>query len=317
MVVGRVLLADDEEDGLAADERVAAVVPGRPMSMLAAIPAVDGMSARSIVASSYDGDMDAIGVENLRGRNPSAPNEVSLAIGTARDYRKDLGDWFDIMLEGTRFRLLVTGIYQSTSNFGQGFRVPFSVARAANPTLTPSHYMVMLRPGSDAGAWVGEWSRRFGAALAVKTTADLVRGSAAGVTSSMNVLVLLLAAVFAVVAAIIVFNATVIRVTEQRSELGVLKAVGMSGRALVGSQLVTILCVALLASAAGLPAALVLSPRILSVLGVSLGLVRFPARVTVAGTVAAVLASAAIALAGGLAAARRIFGISPRVLIQE
>jgi putative ABC transport system permease protein len=302
---------------LSADARVAAVAEHSPGGVRAVIPAEAGRPAQNVIGSAWGGDVEAVGLQNLRGRSPRADNEVSLAATTAREYGKDVGDTFDLLLEGSRFTLLVTGIYQSTSNFGRGFRIPLGVLEQASPGFQPTFYAVVLKPGIDASAWVAEWGKRYGAALVVKRTADIVRESATTIVMSMNAMELLLAIVFAAVAAIIVFNSTVIRVAQLRGELGVFKSLGMTQWQLAGSQLFTLACLTVVAAAAALPLAMVFSPRLLSTLGSSLGLVRFPTRITPVGTAGAVIACLLIALASCLGAARRILRISPRVLIQE
>jgi putative ABC transport system permease protein len=65
------------------DERIKTVVPWFYLDKNIIRNEKDG-SAQRIFATVYDGNMDDIGMINIRGRNPVEDNEVSIGINTSR-----------------------------------------------------------------------------------------------------------------------------------------------------------------------------------------------------------------------------------------
>jgi len=82
---------------------------GTSITATVVIPARDGSAARQLSGHVVDGDLDALGFLNLRGRHPERAGEVSLGITTAEDYGVGIGDSIDLTVLGQTLTFEVTG----------------------------------------------------------------------------------------------------------------------------------------------------------------------------------------------------------------
>ena len=66
----------------------------------------------------YLGDMELLGVVNVKGRNPRTDSEIAIGVATARETGKTVGDDFELNIEGHTLRFTVVGVYQSIQDLG-------------------------------------------------------------------------------------------------------------------------------------------------------------------------------------------------------
>lgn len=102
------------------------------------------------------GDFSLFPLEYLQGSAPSDGDQISLSYLNANELKKKVGDQVELVMNGQKRSLTVSGIYQDVTNGGK-------TAKAANPpfdSATPLRYVVILNlnPGIDLQAKVNDYS---------------------------------------------------------------------------------------------------------------------------------------------------------------
>ncbi|MDX1382706.1 MAG: FtsX-like permease family protein, partial [Thermoanaerobaculia bacterium] len=277
----------------------------------------DGRPGQDLTGTALDGDVEGVGYRNLRGRHPEADDEVSLAVNTARNEGRDVGDEVRIHVLGRPLRLRVTGVYQTLNNGGTGFRIRLEALRRANPLYAPVQDGVVLAEGTDPEAFMTAVEGRYGEALDAKPGDFFVREIMDTVTAGMRVSNGFLALVFLAAASVFIFNSTVMGIAENRRMYGIFKALGMTPAEL---RLAVVLGVAAQATA-GVAIGLVgwwLGGGVgLSALFSNLGLTAFPVETDPVGTLVLVPTILGFSLLAGWLPSSRLLALDPKGLIVE
>ena len=297
---------------LYADDRVVAAVANSALTT--SIPAQSGKSSTNVVVFAYAGDMDSIGIQNLEGKSPARDNEVSLSFLTARKYDKSIGDMIELFIEGSTDNYLVTGIYQSINAMGLGFRIQESAITKINPEFLAETYSVKLQDGVDSRSFINDIRQEFGG-YNIRTASDSGEINLSSITGYMALIVLTLSIIFMAVAFVIIFNATLMSIYSDRKNFGIYKALGMTPVQIRMSIVSKVLALSLIGVALGLPLALILTPRVLSMLVMDMGLVNFPFDLTLLGTLSVVPLSIAVTFISSWIPSGRILKLNPRNLI--
>jgi putative ABC transport system permease protein len=301
---------------LTSDHRIQTVIPYN-FILNAALPAVGTKAPLNLVGMAFDGDMDQIGMLNLEGCNPRLENEIAIAINTSKAYQKKCGDYLDLYLEGKRLTFLITGIYQSTNNMGQGFRIQYKAVKNVNPVFEPLWYAVNPRTGVKDELLVRELKKRYGSVLEVKLNSEATQEQVASLAGNIAGVVALLGIIFGALSFIIVFNGALMNIYEQKRDFGIFKTTGMTSAQMRWSIIYRIELLTGLSCLLGIPLALFIAPPLLGIMLSGMGIVKFPFVVSMIGTGAIVPLGM---LLTGLAAwipAGKIMEINPRTLIQE
>jgi len=180
----------------------------------------------------FRGDSAALGYLLSPGRWFNAPGEVVANRGFAQDAHLNLGDTFAATVGGKALTLRLVGeVFDFTAGpGGHILMLDWSTITAAAPDLTPSSYMVTLKPGSNVDAYV----KRLAAA-----EPDLldVQPNSTGNTAFLTVIAGVLfgiAAVVALIAVAGVFNTVLLSTRERVRDTATLKTLGMSPRKVIG-----------------------------------------------------------------------------------
>jgi len=164
----------------------------------------------------------------------------------------------------------VVGVVDDFSLGGRGFRVGWDTLNAAQPDLTPNDYLVKLRAGSDPKAFAKRISAGGLESLNVTATdqsqidlyTNLIEGMIAGLTT-----------VLVLVAAVGVFNATLLSTRERSHDIATLKAVGMTSGQIAVMVTGTALVLTVTAGVIGVPLGIWLTGAIFSAMFEFIGLV--------------------------------------------
>jgi len=204
----------------------------------------------------FRGDSAALGYIVYAGRWFSGPGEVVAPRGFVQDAHLNIGDTFTGTVHGTAVKLKIVGeVYTfSAGPGGHELILDWSTLESTIPNLTPSVYMVTLKPGSNVGAYV----KRIAAAQP-----DLLDVNAAttGNTAFLTVIadVLLgIAAMIALIAVAGVFNTILLNTRERLRDTATLKALGMSPRQVIAMVATSAGFVALLGGVIAVPAGVAL-----------------------------------------------------------
>lgn len=274
-------------------------------------------SSKTIVGFVYSGSLDELGMENIEGRNPVRDNEASIAVNTSKELGKKVGDTVEIYINGVKTNLLVTGIYQSISNFGNGFRVPMSVIKKINPEFKPMFYYVVTKEGTDVDAFAGKLKSKLGSYGEVQTTKNLMTYRLKSVISQFALVVMLIMIIFTLVSFITVFNSTTISIHHQKRNYGVFKGLGMTQGQIRLSIACRILFTALTGIIVGIPAGLFAAPKLVNIMFKSLGIIKFPFFIDLVPTFLIIPFCLLIAGASAWMPSGKVKKLNPRNLIVE
>ncbi len=300
---------------LADDPHVRAVAGNDTIG--ATIPRSAEMSMKKLNGHVVDGSLDEIGYINLAGRNPQSEGEISLGVTLARDYGKDIGDEFKLVMFGRALDFTVTGIFQGTSNSGYWFRTPLQSVRRANPGFEPGTFIAVLEGGADRQEFMLDLEARLGQAVDVEPAEKLVEAQLGTIVRSMGMVLLFLSLIFMLVSAVSIFNSTVMGIHESKRQLGVFKAIGYTQTQVRMIIVAKSGILGLAAVASGAVVFWIAAGRIMNVLMFQMGMSEFPMLIDIPGSLAVVPIVIAIAMLSGWIPSGRVAKIKPRALIIE
>jgi putative ABC transport system permease protein len=262
-----------QRSGLLADANLRAMLGRRPE-----VTAVAGEQFRDFQfaggAETYlgrflDGDIDAFRAPLVEGRMPAARDEAVLGYGMARQQGLGVGDRVHVQVKGLDLTFRVTGVIREMNNLGEMITMPAEALGNDLRRAGPDTYMVKLR----TGATVAEL--RAAVRDATGGLADVAPVDSDALPRTIRDLrgvLLALTAILSLLVGVGVLSAMSLSVAERRREFGVLKAVGMTPKQVMGSVLTGASVLAATAFAVGLPAGIFLGQMVQRNVGISIGL---------------------------------------------
>jgi putative ABC transport system permease protein len=235
------------------------------------VPAISD-SAYSIV---FRGDSQALGYLVTAGRWINGPGEVVAPAGLLHDAHLKVGDTFTGTFHGVALKLRVVGVlYDLVSGpGGHELVLDWSTITPAAPDLSPSSYLVTLKPGSNVDAYVKRVAAAQPDLLDVQANGT---GDTAFLASIAGVL-FAIAAVIALIAVAGIFNTLLLNTRERVRDTATLKALGMSPRQLIGMVATSAGFLALAGALIAVPAGIWLSGALFDLIISSVGGTTTPA----------------------------------------
>jgi len=228
---------------------------------------------------------DSVGPANIvTGRRPRRDGEVAIDAGTARRYGFKAGDPVRILLTGAAQRFRVVG----TIALGNRSDLGFATVAAFDPRTAEAAFdapgladfvFVKAKPGAHLATVERDLRRAVGPGLTVRRSSGFaaeLQQQVDDFLSLINDLLLGFAGIGLLVGGFIIFNTFTILIAQRTREFGLLRAMGASGKQVVGSVLIEATVMGVVASVAGFLAGVGLARLLLGVLP-SLG-VPVPAR---------------------------------------
>lgn len=242
------------------------------------------------------------------------PYEVVISSGLARNLGLRAGDTLTAVVRTREETYGIVGIVDDESTYlgsraaGKLFMTPENANRLRGRGNGADFFSVRFRDGSPAGVDAArkEIERRFRTAEPFTLAAYEDRASTLNTVRILNVLLLAMVIVVAAIGVMGLVNTLVLNITERRRELGILRAVGASGGALVRLLVSEGLALGLAGFALGLAGGYALARYLVRLVGEQLFRLQFVlSPLLLAATGAMTLAVAAGAsVAPGLLAAR-------------
>ena len=177
------------------------------------------------------GDSAPLGYLVTGGRWINGPGEVVAPPGLLHDAHLKVGDTFTGTFHGAALNLRVVGVlYDFISGpGGHELILDWSTITAAAPDLSPSSYLVTLKPGSNVDAYVKRLSAAQADLLDVHANGT---GDTAFLASIAGVM-FAIAAVIVLIAVAGIFNTLMLNTRERVRDTATLKALGMSPRQVI------------------------------------------------------------------------------------
>ena len=188
-----------------------------------------------------------------KGTAPQYVNEVALACVTADNIGADVGDTVYITVKEEEKPYIVSAIYQSMYNMGEGIRFHEEAVmdyRASNGT---TGVQVILRNGTDEEQKEDsiEKTKKIYSKVDVKNVTEFLDGMLGGISEKLTflkVLILILVVIINILVVVLMQKMFLIR---EQGEMGMMKAIGFSDDAIISWQTKRILLVLLVGTMLG------------------------------------------------------------------
>ncbi len=304
-------------NALKSDKKVKAVVPYYYIegSFTEAIDSVN-MPAKQITGFAYEGDMDSIGMLNIKGKSPKEKNEVSIAINTSRRLKKTVGDYIDITIAGKTKTFLVTGVYQAMINEAEGYRIQKAAIVNLDSTFDTKIYGMIFKDMVDKEEFINEFTNKY-SDISVEKTKDGNGKIFNDIGKNASVPILMVGVIFIVISFINIFNIVLINVYEERKNYGIYKALGFTIKQIRLSIINRIMTLTALATFIGIILGFTVGPKLIELALSKQGLVKFPFLITTNTTVFGILLFIVIVFAAVWFPTSKLLSINLRELIEE
>ena len=188
--------------------------------------------ADPVYSAIFRGDSSALGYLLISGRWINGPGEVLAPKGLLQDAHLKIGDSFPGTFHGAVVKLRVVGeVYDFMGGpGGHELILDSSSITAVAPDLTPSSYLITLKPGANVDAYV----KRLAAAQPDLLDVQANQISSATTGGVIGAVLFAIAAVIALIAVAGIFNTLLLNTRERTRDTATLKALGMSPRQVIG-----------------------------------------------------------------------------------
>jgi len=262
----------------------------------------------------YSDSLSYTGLGNLQGNHPVTANEISVCIGTARQFKKIPGDTISVFIEGQSKNFLITGVYQDVSNMGQGFRLHSNAMKKLNPLYLPSIYSVKLKKGVDPEVYKNYLLKQFGETITIDATIE-DRVAQMGTISGMKSALFAVSFFFVLIMLLTIGNDIVICIKENRKHFGVLKSIGWKPHQLRQSMLWRIICLVGIAISLAIPVSILFCPLLIGQITGGVGLIKFPFIINYSSTILAIASVFTLIIVYTWVLTKSSASVNPRRLI--
>lgn len=311
----RFTIRDDQFLNLIGDHSaIRAILPSAGVQ--AVVPSKSDATGTEIYGRAFDGDMQAMGLLNLQGNHPTSSDEIALGVNTAKKGGYDIGDNFSLFLEGQTLNFKVTGIYQTATNLGEGFRIQASAVKNIDPLYQAGTFHIALHDPKDTSAFGKEMKQRFSEAVRVTTSQEdqqEINKILGGMKLSLTLISLLLLGICGVT----LINDTLLSIVAQRKTFGIMKTLGMTPGDLRATLAYKAAIMACMSALIGIPLGLLVIPKALSMLAAGIGLVQFPITFHLPATTLLLPALCLFAAGATWLGSKSVTNIQPRQLISN
>ena len=236
---------------------------------------IGGMGPPNLAFSWSEAEAELTEVVMREGRAPQGVNEVAIDVFTADKYGFALGDQISIILPNTvgEFTVVGTAGYGDADNLLGATIVLFDLETAQialNFGENYSQLAVVLGPGADPEAVRSGIEGILPEGTEVITAGEQIEEGREGVATAVgffNTVLLAFAFIGIFVGAFLIQNTYRIVVAQRTRELGLLRAVGATGRQVTWLVILEALVVGMIASALGVGAGVLLAVGLRALLG--------------------------------------------------
>ncbi|MEU4791944.1 FtsX-like permease family protein [Micromonospora tulbaghiae] len=203
-------------------------------------------------------------VEMREGRGPQADDEIVINAALAEAGKVKVGDRVGVLTLAPKKEFTLVGVFGYSGgrdSIGGANEVYFTTPVAQQLMLGKpdvfSNVSVQAADGTTPAALRDELARTLGADYQVKTGEQLAADASAGLKEGLsffNKILLGFAAVALLVGTFLILNTFSIIVAQRTRELALMRAIGASGKQVIGSVVLEALAVGLIASVLGLAA---------------------------------------------------------------
>jgi putative ABC transport system permease protein len=236
---------------------------------------ISNAGGKAVNGHVYDMPIEQTGFQNLIGNHPVRSNDISICVGTANAIQAQIGDSLTVFIEGSHQRLMVCGIYQDVSAFGEGFRLHASAMEPVNPLFEPDQFGISLAERVDPQEIKNELISFFGEKVTVEESVTQ-RSAFVSIISNLRIGVVMISFFFILILSILVANDLNIHIHRDRMIIAKLKAIGFTNFQIRGAFFFKNAILLALGLCLGSFFALYLGKDLISILTFGMGLPEFP-----------------------------------------
>lgn len=219
----------------------------------------------------------------LWGEAPTTKNEIALSYKVMQIYNKDVGDYIEINLEGTKINFLITGIYQSLNNSGEGFVILDSALPSENYSSIAfiRSTNIVLDDTANTEIVKNDIQKALGSAVKIENQ-DMIFTLYKNISNSVTSVIFAMIVILIGLIFIIVYNRVMIQVRNDSGKIGIYKAFGFSANKIKAIYVNKNLVIALLSCLTGSITSIFTASEVISMLTrSSLGIYRIPSTIPI------------------------------------
>lgn len=272
----------------------------------------------NVYISVTDGSYDDLGYSTLGGANPRHGNEIAIGVNVSRKLNKNIGDWITVYMNGEKYSLLVTGIYQAISNMSYSARITADVLKSdpfeySNPDVC----LINLHDSTQADQVVRDINDNYQEALSAVTQKTLLDSVFKEAVSLLVLPMSMMGLLFVVVTCIIIYITCRISIRKENKTYGIYKSIGLTSSRIRISIAQGIVALSVIGAILGICVGVYALPILLENILSSYGIMEVPLIMHWGGIIGVAFASIVSAGVGSWLSSRVIAKTSPRILVVE
>lgn len=282
------------------------------------LPSEGERAARNFQVSVLDGSYDEMGFKVLKGRNPGNETEIALGVNLAKELGKDIGDRVEILINGEKHQLLLSGIYQAIANMSFSARITADTMRVYEPDYNRAEAaFINLHQLKEADQLAKEWSGRYGDSVQLVTTQELLDAVFKEAISILMLPMGMMGLLFIGVTFVIIYSVSRIVIRKESKTYGIYKSIGLTSSKIRLSLMLGIVTLSFIGAFAGMLLGVYALPNAMESMLASYGLIELPLVLNGFGIVIAASVSVVAAALGSWMSSKAIADTSPRILVVE
>jgi putative ABC transport system permease protein len=210
----------------------------------------------------YGGDPSWTGYALTAGHWYSGTGQVDVNTAFLTDTGTAVGDSYPLTSGSQHITVRIAGAVFDPGGGNPEIFGSLATLTAIDPTLTPDHYEVGLKPGTNVDAYANALGNALGQNYAIN-----VRDRNSSVFGIIIGLIAMLTLLLSAVAGLGVLNTVVLQTRERVHDLGVFKAIGMTPRQTIAMVVCSMAGIGLVAGLIAIPAGVALHNYVLPVMG--------------------------------------------------
>jgi putative ABC transport system permease protein len=217
--------------------------------------------ADQVSVTAYGGDPSGSGYALISGRwysSSSTAPEVVVNTLFLTDTGTSVGSTYTLSSGGHRTAVRIVGEVFRPGNDVEMYLSPATLATVDPGARPPQKYVVALRPGTDAQAYVNALSAALGSSYWVRAN-----GGDHNTLTAVVTLVAMLTILIVIVAGLGVLNTVALQIRERAHDIGVFKAIGMTPQQTLAMIVYSVALVGLVAGVVAIPAGIYLHHGVL------------------------------------------------------
>lgn len=216
-------------DNIKADPRISKVANYYNYSVMT--PKMNKLPSTNTMTLVYDCNFNSIGLENIKGKSPQKDDEISISNGISKKYKKDVGDYYTVYINGFKKSLLITGIFQNSFHAGESIRLKSSIVDKLDSNFKneiPTQSSIIVKNKTDISKVLSELKEKYNNDYYIQEGNQYITNHISGAFAPVNQILIVIIISFVVIAVFCIFNFNLINIYAYKKTLGIYKGMGFT-----------------------------------------------------------------------------------------